>query len=246
MARGTTLSRLLDMYRSACRLSLNAAHNSQVRETQIRALQTKQAWLWGDFDWPHLQVKRFLALADGQRYYDIATATNENGDVANDFAVDRIVAVDVRYSGTYVPLGPGIDDGHYAAHDSELDGRAWPPQRWKLTEDEQIEIWPIPDQATDADTLEGRIRLTVIRNLAPLIADGDRADLDDNLIVELAAADYLAATGAQDAQLKIDQATRAYTKRKGQLTPRKKHTLFVRPERPVRRPLITHYRPPST
>lgn len=245
MARGTLLSRLLDDYRAACRLSLNAAHNSQVRDTQIKALQQKQEFLWGDFDWPHLRVERFLTLSAGQRYYDPNELTTEAGVIQNDLAIDRIQRIDVRWSGVYVPVHPGIDDGHYAAHDSETDQRAWPIQRWLITEDEQIEIWPIPDQDTDADTLEGRVRVTGIRNLRPLVADSDAADIDDQLIVKLAAADYLAATGAKDAQLKLNQAERLYASRRGQLMPRRKTKLFVGGDERPRRPLITHYRAPT-
>ena len=246
MARGTTLAKLLDDYRSACRLSLNQAHNNQVRDTQIKELQLKQEWFWGDFAWPHLRVERFFNLAAGQRYYDPDALTDESGAVKGDIDIDRISKIDVRYSSTYVPVAPGVDDGHYAAHDSELDQRAWPAQRWMLTEGEQIEIWPVPDQNADATTLEGRVRVTGIRRLRPLIADTDVADLDDQLIVKSAAADYLAAAGAKDAQLKLDQANRLYSKLRGRLTPRRKFKMLVGDDPGPRRPLITHYRAPTT
>lgn len=245
MARGKTLVKLLDDYRAACRLSLNTAHNNQARDAQIKALQQKQEFLWGDFDWPHLRVDRFFNLQAGQRYYDPAALVNEAGTVLGDIAIDRIQRIDVRWSGSYVPVHPQINDGHYAAHDSELDQRAWPVQRWMITEDEQIEVWPIPDQNTDETTLEGRVRVTGIRNLRPLLADTDVADLDDQIIVKLAAADYLAASGAKDAQLKLSQAERLYNSRRGQLLPKRKVRLFVGADERPRRPLITHYRAPT-
>ena len=62
MARGTTLLRLLDLYRAECRLSLNPAHNSGARDTQVSHIQRVQNWLWSDFDWPILLVERFLEI----------------------------------------------------------------------------------------------------------------------------------------------------------------------------------------
>lgn len=246
MARGTTLTKLLDDYRAACRLSLNAAHNNQVRDTQVKELQRKQEWFWNDFDWPHLRVERFINLQAGQRYYDLETAVNATGDVLNDLVIDRIQKVCVRVSGAYVPLDPGIDDGHYAAHDSELDDRASPARRWQIAEDEQLEIWPIPDVSADTDTLEGRVRITGIRKLRNLVEDGDVADIDDQILVKSAAADYLAATGAKDAQLKLDQASRLYAKARGKLMSRRRFKMFGPDEPSQRRPIITTYRPPTT
>ncbi len=246
MARGTTLTKLLDDYRAACRLSLNAAHNNQVRDTQVKELQRKQEWFWNDFDWPHLRVDRFINLQAGQRFYDLNTAVNAAGTVTNDLVIDRIQTVSVRVSGVYVPLDPGIDDGHFAAHDSELDERASPAHRWRISEGEQIEIWPIPDENADATTLEGRLRITGIRKLRNLIEDGDVADIDDQILVKSAAADYLAATGAKDAQLKLDQASRLYAKARGKLMPRRRFKMFGPDEPSQRRPIITTYRPPTT
>ena len=246
MARGKTLIALLDDYRAACRLSLNVAHNNQVRDTQVKELQRKQEWFWNDFDWPHLRVDRFINLQAGQRFYDLNTAVNAAGTVTNDLVIDRIQTVSVRVSGVYVPLDPGIDDGHFAAHDSELDERASPAHRWRISEGEQIEIWPIPDENADATTLEGRLRITGIRKLRNLIEDGDVADIDDQILVKSAAADYLAATGAKDAQLKLDQASRLYAKARGKLTPRRRFKMFGPDEPSQRRPIITTYRPPTT
>lgn len=245
MARGTSLIRLLEMYRSACRLSRNAAHNNQVRDTQVEELQQKQDFFWEDFAWPHLRVERFINVQAGQRYYDPLSATLEDGTGGGDLDITRISRIDVRYSAVYNPVDPGIDDGHYAAHDSETDQRAWPPRRWLLTEDEQIEIWPVPDQNADTTTLEGRVRIIGIRKLRPLVADADVCDIDDQLLVKSAAADYLAATGAKDAQLKLDQAARLYAKIKGQLMPRKKFRMFAEEDRRPAQPVINHYRPPS-
>lgn len=246
MARGVTLSQLLYDYRAECRVSTSAALSRQVEETQKLALKRKQEWFWEDFAWPHLRVERFINLAEGQRYYDPMSATKEDGTGGADLDISRIIRVDVRYSGVYSPVGPTIGDEHYAAHDSERDQRAWPARRWMITEDNMIEIWPIPDQSADTVTLEGRLRLIGIRKLRPLVEDTDTCDVDANLIVKSAAADYLAASGAKDGQLKLDQAARLYAKLKGQLAPKKATRLFLPEEQRPSRPVIQHYKPPGT
>lgn len=229
MARRTTLVKLLDDLRAECRISLNPAHNRQNRDTQIKSLQRKQEWFWNDFAWPHLRVERYIDLAAGQRTYDMP----------DDLDIARVTKIEVRDSAVYRKLHWGIDAEHYAVNDSELDVRSWPIQRVKITEDEQLEVWPIPDQNYDPTTLDGRIKVTGIRHLKPLVADADRADLDDRLIVLHCAAEYLAATGAKDAQIKLDQANSLYLKLRGQLMPRRVHTMFVgnddrrRPSRPI-------------
>jgi hypothetical protein len=221
MARRTTLDRLLIDLRVACRISLNAAHNAQHRDAQVQALQAKQEFFWSDFAWPHLRVDRYLDLQAGQRFYSMP----------DDLDIDRISHISVRMDSVYQLLQPGIDECHYAAYDSELDQRSWPVRRWRISEDEQLEIWPIPDANFDATNLEGRIKITGIRNLEALNAGSDRADLDDMLLVKSCAADYLAATGAKDAQLKLDEANRLYVKLRGALMPRKKFTVGVGTER---------------
>lgn len=237
MARGTTLLRLLDMYRAESRLSLNPAHNSGARDTQVSHIQRVQNWLWSDFDWPVLLVERFLGVQDGQRYYDTPEGIQ----------IDRVKSLAIKRDDVYVPLHSGIDDCHYAAYDSEKDERQWPPQRWKISEDEQIEIWPIPDSNYSAVSQEGRIKVRGIRDLKPLVNDDDRADLDDRLITLFCAAEYLAGQGAKDASLKQNQALAHYAKLRGQQTPRRKFTMFTKPndQRIQRVPLAVYNKPSS-
>lgn len=232
MARGTTLVRLLDLYRVECRLSNNPAHNSGTRDAQVAHIQRVQEWFWNDFDWPLLRVDRFIELQAGQRYYQ----------PPEDLDIDRIQRVEVRHDDVYNELRPGIDAEHYSAYDSDLDERQWPPQRWKITEDQQIEVWPIPDSDFNSVTLEGRMKLTGIRKLRPLVADDDRADLDDVMIISRCAAEYLAGTGAKDANMKMQTANARYARLRGQQMPRKRFTMFGagRPERVRRIPIAVY------
>jgi hypothetical protein len=214
--RGTTLVKLLDLYRAECRLSLNPAHNAQVRDAQVNHIQRTQEWLWGDFEWPLLRVERYIEVADGQRYYGLP----------DDLDIDRLTKVEIRHDDVYQCLTPGIDAEHYSAYDSDKDERQWPPQRWRISEDEQMEIWPIPDGSYDPVSLEGRIKLTGIKQLSPLVDDGDRADLDDRLIILFCAAENLAASGAKDASFKLQQAQKRLATLRGHQSPVRRFTMF--------------------
>lgn len=216
MARRNTLEELVDNLRAECRISLNPAHNRQAREVQIKALQRKQEWFWEDFAWPHLRVERYLDITEGQRYYDLP----------EDLDITRISKLEVRFGGAYNRVQWGIDAEHYAVYDSELDVRNWPISRAKISENEQLEVWPIPDRDFDKDTLDGRIKVTGIRNLRPFVKESDRADIDGRLLVLHCAAEYKAATGAKDAQFTADQAMALYLRLRAQLMPRRVHNMF--------------------
>lgn len=196
MPRNATLLALLQDYRAEIRASTNAAHNTSARETQVRLLQRTQELLWDDIDWPHLRVTRFIDLQAGQRFYDPPT----------DMTMERLETIEVRYGQVWCPLYNGIDAQHYSSWDSDLDERSWPVERWKIEEDDRIEVWPIPASNADVPSLEGRLKITGIRKLRPLVADSDRADLDSRLITLYAAAETLAASGAADAPLKLQAA----------------------------------------
>lgn len=236
MARHTTLVKLLDKLRVAARLSLNPAHNAQNRAAQVAQLQAEQERLWADFDWPHLRVERQVQLQAGQRYYD----------TPEDIAIDRIERIEIFRDGSWHKLDAGIDGCHYGAWNSDLDERTYPPRRWKIHEDEDIEIWPISDTNGDAETLEGTLKFIGVRNLDPLVDDSDRADLDDQMLVDYVAAGILAASGAKDARLKLDSANARYAKLRGLMSPRQKTNLFGIGElKTPRQFVITSYRPPE-
>lgn len=234
MARGLTLVKLLDNLRTELHLSLNPAHNNQVRDKQVAFLQTTQEWLWEDFTWPHLRAHRNYKLQAGEYLYDVAT----------DFDIDRIEKIEVKVGGIWRPVEPGIDPGHYAAHDTELGQRASPVRRWRIAEDEQIEVWPIPDVNGDPATLEGYLKVTGIRRLRPFVADRDRCDLDGQLIYLYAAAKSDPAS--QHGKFALNLANKRLAKLKANLTPRRQFKMFGigRSEMP-RRSFVGHYRPPS-
>lgn len=236
MARKQTLLKLLNDLRAEARLSLDPAHNRQARPAQVMLLQRVQERLWEDFTWPHLRVERQMPIQAGQRYYE----------PPSDMRIDRIEKIELFTDGGWRLIEPGIDPYNLSAWNSDLDQRGWPPRRWQIYEDETVEIWPISDTNATEATREGYLKFTGIRNLNNLVDDGDRADLDDRLIVLYAAAEMLAAGGAKDAQLKLDQANAIYTKLRGNLTPRKQFRMFgIGEPLPPRRIVISQYRRPG-
>lgn len=237
MARKTSLVHLLDMLRVEARISLNPAHNADDRQHQVEKLQRVQETLWEEFDWPHLRVERRVNCQAGQRYYDPHA----------DIPLDRIETIEFFSDGGWRKVLPGIDSAHYAAWNSDLDERSWPIRRFKIHEDEDIEMWPISDKDADPTTLEGVIKYTGIRKLKPLVQDSDRADLDDRLIVLFAAAEILAGRGAKDAKLKMNMADSKLNRLRSRMTPRKSFQMYGTGEtKPLKRMAITQYRPPVT
>ena len=245
MARGSTLEKVLTDVRIEARLSTGAQHNINTRDHHIGLIQREQDRLWEEFDWPHLVVDRFIPLQAGQRFYDPKAAFNEAGEPRDDVHIERVSRIDVKTDGEWLTLLTGIDAAEYAAHDSYEDERAWTPRRWRLYEDEMIEVWPVPDQDA-SDRQEGYLRITGVRKLRPLVQNGDRLDLDDHTVALFVAAAILAASGADDAQLKLELANRRLAAVKGRLSKRNSFHMFGVGGRPhVRRPFITRYKPPT-
>lgn len=232
MARGTTLIKLLDMLRAEIKVSLNPAHNQQVRDEHVNALQQAQNEVWEDFDWPTLRIERQQALFAGQRLYSPPA----------DIGIDRIEKVEVRWGGSWMELPEGIGAQEYSLWDSALDERSWPIARWRIYEGEQIEVWPIPADAGTASDLEGYLRVTGIKKLGRLVDDSDTADLDDRLIVLRASLRYFK---PEDRKLTLDAYNKRFMTLRGNYAPRKSFQLFgssPRNERPLRGPARVHYR----
>lgn len=237
MARNVTLEKLLDDYRAEADLSLNTGHHLQTRLSQIKLLQKTQERLFDDYAWPHLIVERQVATQAGQRYYDMP----------EDINIDRLSKLTLFSDGAWRELSNGISGANYSAFNSDLDERSWPPRCFRIYEDEQIEIWPIPDVNADAATLEGYLKFVGIRNLRPLVAEDDRCDLDGQLIVLHAAAETLAKNKSDKARLILEQANARYARLRGNLSSGAKTKMFV-PETPryPRRMVISQYRPPES
>jgi hypothetical protein len=189
VARGTQLLALVQDLRE----EIGRSNSVAVGKSDLPGLQQKlrrtQEMLYDDYDWPFLrQIFPALTLNAGQQYYDFPAGLH----------LERVEAVDIWYSNFPQPLVRGITPAQYAIYNSLAGVRQEPAMRWDVQwtgTAEQMEIWPIPVSNAQYVTFTG------IRNLRPLIADSDVADLDDQLIVLWTAAEILGRQGDASAGL---------------------------------------------
>jgi hypothetical protein len=121
----------------------------------------------------------------------------------------RIVSAHVKYSDIWHNVSYGIGPNEYNAFDADRGQTTDPVIKWRHYEGNQFEVWPVPAAENQV------FRFKAIKKLPSLIAVSDRAELDDNLIVLFAAAEYLTRTKAEDAQVKLSMAQSHYNKLKG-------------------------------
>lgn len=201
--RGQQLTRLISSLRAELGRSTNVSVGVDDAPALIEVLQRTQETLYDDYDWPHLRVVFDpITLQAGQRFYEFPDGLN----------FDRIEEVARRNSGAIVPLDRGIGFDQYRAFDSAEDVRAAPVMRWDVRSDletgkEQLEVWPLPADESDA------IQFVGIRKLRPLVDSSDTTDLDDRLIVLFAAAELH--PDEKKADIKRAAAQQLYARLKG-------------------------------
>ena len=194
MARGKQLLSLIAQLRAETGRTQNVAVGVNEVENLKVVLARVQETLYEDHQWEHMNVERTITLAAGTRYYDLPSDLN----------FDRIMEMKLRYNTVYVELERGIGFDEYSVFDSNASTpeRSWPTQNWDVRftgTTEQLEYWPIPNQAGTA-----YIRGTKV--LGDLIQEEDTADLDDRLIVLFAAAEILSRQKSNDAKVKLGMA----------------------------------------
>jgi hypothetical protein len=201
MARGTTLNELVKMFRDEAGLASTSALSQNVVEAVKTTLRRTQDILYAGWTWPHLRVDRFEALRSGENEYSFPP----------DLDPDRVEYVVARESpeNDWLPVCYGITPSMRNEYDSAKNERADPVKAWQYFDYGQYEVWPMPS----LDTAE--LMLTGLRVLRPLIADGDRADLDDRLIVLFAAGQWLKRAKDPSADVVLQLADAHYLKVKG-------------------------------
>lgn len=215
--RGQTLGQCLIDLKAECGYSQNVAHGINNRDSLVQTLKRTQRRLWQQWDWMHLRVSRDLPVLAGQRYYSCPT----------DLPYERIDAAEVKFGGQWVPLCFGVNEREYSIYDPRANQRSWPVSRWDISEDPQdtagntdnrgmIEIWPLPsDSGVSGGDLEGNLRFTGIRFLNRFEQDGDRCDLDADLIVLYAAGEILMRDRKDDSQAKVQMAQQLFMQLRG-------------------------------
>jgi hypothetical protein len=208
MPRGTQLVTLVSMFRDEVGMSSNVGQGVNVIESIKGLLRRTQNRLYEDNDWPFMVKDVSEALVTDGRYYTFDATIN----------FDRIIKADVKYSDSWRPLQYGIGVEQYNAQDSDDGVTNDPALCWQHYGVNQYEVWPVP--ASNDQT----IRFRAYRKLSALVADSDTADLDDNLIVLYAAAEWCLKNGSADAEAKQAAAQNHYKNLKGNAN---KQKMFV-------------------
>lgn len=187
MARGVALSALRARLKAMIR---DTQETNSAADTELNyALSEMQLHLCARNDWPFMEDRWNVTLADGTRYYSIPT-TNVRS-IASTINFNRPVDIQRLDSNFYAPLFYGIGPEHFNQYDSDAGEKADPAQRWSIdtntgdtSQADQFEIWPIPASA-------GTLLITGQRAPRTLSSDSDKADLDDLLLIYFVAADIL-------------------------------------------------------
>jgi len=210
MPRGvTTLESMVRDLRLETRRSSEPNFGQDEYPTLVRLLTRIQTFLYWDFDWPFLQIRRDLTLQQGQRYYD----------VPSDLEFERIRRVRTNGYGEsqWTEMTRGITTDHYSVYDSDNGDESSPAERWDIinvgsgddVDQEQIEIHPMP--ATNGEI----VRFEGIRKLGPLTQNNNVCTLDDTLIVMFAAAELLSSEDEKLAAAKTTVANKMYLRMRG-------------------------------
>jgi hypothetical protein len=207
--RGTQFIKLVEMLRG----ELGRATSVSVGVADLPGLKLKlrarQEMLYDEYDWPFLQERFTRPLKASERYYDVPPGMN----------LERIEEAWVYYGLLPRKVDRIIDEKDYAYFNSDNGITADPVLKWDVrsTGDvtsenpnlEQIEVWPVP--ASNNQTMIWR----GVRQLRPLVKDGDVCDLDDQIIVYLTAAELLEKQGNASAGTMKELASRRIGRIKG-------------------------------
>lgn len=199
MARGTTLQELVRMVREEAGHSTSAALGQNTLEGLKNKIRRQQEILWLEHEWPHLRVEREITLEAGSRYYNFPADLSAN---------HRIDEAHVFHDDEWIPLRHGITLAHYNHLNPDANERQDPVEAWELHEGEQIEVWPLPE------TNGVRVLLRGTRNLRPLIADADTADLDDRMLALFVAGEITAKQNQRDAEALLTMARNLFARLK--------------------------------
>lgn len=203
MTRGvTTLETMVRDLRLETRRSSNTNFGQDEYEALKRLLYRTQFFLYWDFAWPFLKVRRDITLQATDRYYDFPT----------DMDFERIIRVRANGNGAWTPIIRGIGMEQYDIFDSDDAETSFPVERWDIIDagsGDQLEVWPMPSQDDEILRFEG------FKKLADFSADDDVCTLDDTLIVLFAAAELLTGEDPELAKVKLQAANKLYLRMRG-------------------------------
>ena len=180
--------------------SLSTAQGTNNAETLKYLLSRTQEELWTAFLWPELKLRVPITLATGQYSYPY------HADMPFDCIREAWTSPAGSAEGTnWTPVEYGISEENMILPDGTNDNRGDPVEYWDTDGPSNFRIYPTPDTSA-------RLRFVGQKRLNPLLADSDVSTLDSTAIVLLTAADILARSKAEDADLKMQKGQRHLTK----------------------------------
>lgn len=223
MPRGTLFSDLVDMFREQAGYAVARSQGQNELPGIKAALRRTYRRLHADFEWPHLQIYRDEILQSGERFYTFP----------HDLDFDSITEVWLMQSeevtqywyrmqygigrGEHNSIFSGMGNGYDPAPDagsvrdpSAVKAELYdPPYRWQIHENNQYEVWPVPQADSHTMRFFGRSKPR------RLLSDSDPVDLDDDMIVLYTLAERLARDKSPDADLIGQQARQHYMRVRG-------------------------------
>ena len=206
MARGTTLEQLIRMFRLEVGQSAQLAQGIQNKENIAQGLRRTQETLYYDFDWPFLRVYEYEQLQPGERVYTWP----------QNVKLEYVRQLYDQWGERWTPIGYGIN--FQLRNEYQPGETSDPVLAWQEVGPDQYEIIPTPSTSR-------YMAIVGYRTLDPLVADTDKAVLDDNMIVLFYAAEFLQRNKMADAQAKLAQAQRLKASLQGRLVSDKRRNV---------------------
>lgn len=192
MSRGTSLSVVREMLKAELGQSLTVGTSNDTM-LNIR-LDNQQNALAVDYDWSFMDDSVDVNVGVATQTVVVPTGLNW----------DHEVKAFVKRQTQWVELEYGISEADYSARDSSQGVMQDPIQKWQLTSDGNIEVWPLPATAQDV-RFRGQRAVTTLK-AAGVYSDAALFDLDDLLIVLFVAGEMLLDLGKASGQLKLQRA----------------------------------------
>lgn len=145
-------------------------------------LASKQKLLSAEFAFPFLEHRWAVSILTATRTYSFPTTTTEGATYSIDLERDQRAYI--SWSNKWIEVDYGISEDDYNLVNPDLDSRLDPVRRWRYLDQSTFEVWPKPASAQT-------FRFVGQRALLALVANGDVADLDDELLTLSVAEDLL-------------------------------------------------------
>lgn len=200
MARGRTLGQLLTALQAEAGMSLLPASGVSTRDHRIQLLNRVQARLYSAWDWDFAMNRWPVRPAVGTRFSPLPSEL--------DFERINEVWIANLSNAVWRVLGYGITNANY---NQIAEGTRGEPRRWAPANAPpgNFELWPVPDAAYE-------VRFYGAAVLPLLVNDGDRAVLDDNLIVLHAASELMKRAKLPDWEDKLREGQQLFLRLRSQ------------------------------